>query len=406
MEQIKVNKTFLHPVKIKLIETGTTKKSKYKFRTTVMVWDEKLQKKWSIISRNGARYHRAKTLEVFEKAINGNNGIPILYNHIMDEKDMELLGLGTKVIDTDDGLVIEGYLNGNMDRVEKEIVPGFLNNVSLQVDAQREEVEEEGDQVTWASPTDLFEVSFVPVNGVPGANMTDIMLAEAVKKAKLKEAKEDQNIRDADMTEESEDEEIVLEESVNDDEETMEEYDMEESLYKEIFLKESIIKFNGYEFDSKKVDETSMKLYHRKYKDLTPESRIVLLNKMSKESVSINNEVSDKGDVEEDEIELSEDATTSNSGGAVGVSLRGRDEEKESVEDDEDKLVEMAKEILAESSQKYITVNFNKNKLVDRPLEIVYEDEKELKRLLKIYKKGLKVSHKGQGMITVKSVDY
>jgi len=71
-------------------------------------------------------------------------------------------------------------------------------------------------------------------------------------------------------------------------------------------------------------------------------------SKLKKESASIENEVSDKGDVEDSEIileeSLSEDLTTSNGDGAIGIKLRGRDSEIE--EDDYNEMEEVWNEVI------------------------------------------------------------
>jgi len=174
--QIKISKKWMEPIRVTLLEKKVSGKH-YNFRATVLVWDKKLNNEWSIKSRNGARYHRRKTVEVYKDFIDKNAGIPVMYNHIIDGPDVEQLGLITNVEDTDAGLIVEGQLNSNMKRVTEEIVPGFLNNMSLQVDALREEVDEgEDEDVVYAVPTDVYETSFVPINGVPGANLMDLAL--------------------------------------------------------------------------------------------------------------------------------------------------------------------------------------------------------------------------------------
>lgn len=187
---ISVKKKFMQPVKLILSEAYSKESpsmDKYSFTAVVLVWDPMLDYEWSIVSRNGVRYNREHSINVFKKAIKFNNGIPFLYNHDMSET-IEQLGLVTEVEDTGKELVIKGFLNGKKQRVIEEILPGYLNNVSLQVDGERQEIFENGNNVVYAKPTDVFEISAVPVQGIPGANMFDIALCEAVKSAKQKEA--------------------------------------------------------------------------------------------------------------------------------------------------------------------------------------------------------------------------
>lgn len=178
---------WLDAIPIQLREGVTAEKGKkYSFKATVLVWDPEMDKEWSVISRNGVRYNRQAALEEFQTAIDQNKGIPVMYNHIIDEDDADQLGIITKISDSDEGMVVEGFLNGHKKRVLEEIIPGFLNNVSLQVDGERETIEEGDKDVTYATPTDVYEVSFVPVNGIVGANNLELALAEKVKLANQK----------------------------------------------------------------------------------------------------------------------------------------------------------------------------------------------------------------------------
>jgi hypothetical protein len=175
---------WIDAIPIHLIESVQAEKGKkYSFKAKVLVWDPALDNEWSIISRNGVRYNREASIKQFQSAVKQNNGIPVMYNHIIDDDEADQLGIITKTYDTPEGLVVEGLLNGYKQRVLEEILPGFLNNVSLQVDGEREVIEEQGQDITYAKPTDVYEVSFVPVNGVKGANSLQIALAEAVNQA-------------------------------------------------------------------------------------------------------------------------------------------------------------------------------------------------------------------------------
>lgn len=190
MERISIKRKFMEPVKLILAEAFDNtlpKKNKYSFTAVVLVWDPVLDYEWSIVSRNGVRYHREYSVRNFKAAVKHNNGIPFLYNHIMENDKIEQLGLVTEIEDTGKEMVVKGYLNGNKTRVVEEILTGFLNNVSLQVDGDRFEVEEGGEHVTYAKPTDVYEISAVPVQGIAGANMFDICLCEAVKAQRDKE---------------------------------------------------------------------------------------------------------------------------------------------------------------------------------------------------------------------------
>ncbi len=159
------------------------------FRAVVLKWD-KSNPDWSLKSSNGVRYNRQATIEAFKKGIEQNGGLPVLYNHIIEGEGAQVLGRITNVIDTSEGLIVEGYLDRNDNIVKEKIEPGYLTNVSLQVIAEdywRESDEEEG-EVIYAKPSRALEVSFVPVNGVEGAKLLDLAIAESIKsKEKLDE---------------------------------------------------------------------------------------------------------------------------------------------------------------------------------------------------------------------------
>lgn len=247
---------WIDAIPITLSESVKAEKGKkYGFKATVLVWDKELDSEWSIISRNGVRYNRVESLKQFKSAIQNNAGIPVMYNHIIDEDEADQLGIINKVYDTDDGLIVEGILNGYKQRVLEEILPGFLNNVSLQVDGDRETIEEQGKEITYARPTDVYEVSFVPVNGVRGANSVQIALAEAVKSAnkRLKEKiKEDattsnttgatttklvgQDEEEAPVTSSAEMREALSKDEIEDELSGIDEsFDMDDAKYEEIY---------------------------------------------------------------------------------------------------------------------------------------------------------------------------
>jgi len=168
---------FLEPVT--LLES---QQNRLYFKALVLKWDEN-NPEWSTKSSNGVRYNRKATVEAFKKAIAENNGLPVLYNHIIDGEGAKVLGRITKVIDTSEGLIVEGYLDANDSIVKEKIKPGYLTNVSLQVIANeywRESNDEEG-EVIYAKPSRALEVSFVPVNGVEGAKLLDLAIAESLR---------------------------------------------------------------------------------------------------------------------------------------------------------------------------------------------------------------------------------
>lgn len=280
--EIFVEKKWLTPVNIKLFEKKSADKH-YKFRAMVLVWDKAKNNEWSIVSRNGARYNRKDTVKAYQEAIKKNNGIPVMYNHYMEGDLAKQLGLITSVTDTDSGLIVEGKLNKNSDIVKDEIAEGFLNNISLQVDAKSEKVDEDGKEVTYARPTDVYETSFVPIPGIPGANLMDLALAEAFKMEE-KRLKEVEDNKDSKVDEV----EVKEQKALEDDEELL------EALWKEVRgLKEANV-ISNIEKDGT-VDDSEIEL----------ESK------------------------DDDEIELeesfAEDITTSTAGGAIGKALKGND---------------------------------------------------------------------------------
>jgi len=162
--------------KVTVFRESNSKKAT--FRAIVLDWDKDMPD-WSMKTSNGVRYHRKSTLEAFNTALTNNGSLPIMYNHITDGAEAEQLGIIEKIIDTEEGLIIEGVLNMSKPRVVDEIIPGYLKNVSLQVIAHDFKEDKETDTV-FAKPSRALEVSFVPVNGREGAKLLDVAIMESL----------------------------------------------------------------------------------------------------------------------------------------------------------------------------------------------------------------------------------
>lgn len=257
------------------------------FRAIVLDWDKE-NPDWSMKTSNGVRYHRKTTLEVFNRALQENGSLPIMYNHITEGAEADQLGVIERVIDTTDGMIIEGNLNLTKKRVSDEIVPGFLKNVSLQVIAE-DYYEDEKTETIFAKPSRALEVSFVPVNGREGAKLLDLAIKESLS-GKTPQQTYNTNMEMARKA-------VAFEE--------IEKSFMETDLGIAFKLIEG--KLSGIDKEIKKLQDKGM---------------------LDKDIVKT---ISRKFGVEEDELEdlLGEDITTGNSGAATATKLHGVDKEKE-----------------------------------------------------------------------------
>ena len=161
-------------------EDEMEQKGNFKFEAYVTRWD-KNKEGWSVRSRNGVRYNRNATVKAFQDAIDNNNGIPVMYNHITEGAESIVLGRIFKLRDEEEGLIVEGYLDGKEPLVENKIAKGLLSNISLQVAADEDKskkISENNDETYYAFPIETYEVSFVPVNGIYGGNLLSTVLME------------------------------------------------------------------------------------------------------------------------------------------------------------------------------------------------------------------------------------
>jgi hypothetical protein len=315
METISIKRKFMEPVKLILSEAfdnALPKKNKYSFTAVVLVWDPALDYEWSIVSRNGVRYHRDYSVKNFKAAVKHNQGIPFLYNHMMENDKIEQLGLVTEIEDTGKEMVVKGFLNGNKPRVAEEILTGFLNNVSLQVDGDRFEVEEGGDTVVYAKPTDVYEISAVPVQGIPGANLFDICLCEAVKASQDKEV-----ITNKEALTYTDDEAKLMGFLAVETEEKIAALQDGDNTSMQYYAQEKNVNVANIDLD---------KMYYQLRVNKADERTVnTVSTDDSNDGADVNVTVNNNTQADEEIITL--EATTSNCGGATGTALHGRDEE-------------------------------------------------------------------------------
>jgi len=281
--------------KVTLFSESSQSQKKAVFRAIVLDWDKE-NKEWSMETSNGVRYHKESTIKAFEQAINDNGSLPVMYNHITDGPEADQLGVINKVIDTEEGMIIEGYLNMTKQRVKEEIIPGYLKNVSLQVIAD-DYYEDDKTGTIYAKPTRALEVSFVPVNGREGAKLLDVAIKESLNGGISSKNPTFSNETTMEMARKA----VAFEEIIN---------DLQES---DISMAFRMVEGNLSQIDAY-IDELEKKG--------VSEKRIIQI-------------VSKKFGIEEDELEdmmkegLMEDVTTGNSSAATTTKLSGQDKKKD-----------------------------------------------------------------------------
>ncbi len=127
------------------------------------------------VSRNGVLYNKESVEKNKDKFV----GCNILYNHVIEGIDSDVLGIITETWTDDKGLYIGGVLDDKSEKA-RQVKDGFLNKLSVQINAGKVIEQESEDKVyREAFMEDALEVSFVTVPGFKEARRIESVIAES-----------------------------------------------------------------------------------------------------------------------------------------------------------------------------------------------------------------------------------